>query len=71
MSDFEIIDAPMSKLTLSPPKPPPESPVQPNTSTVQVPRYDASTIQSNRSDGYWVEKFHFDVNHDRAPGIIA
>jgi hypothetical protein len=66
MDDFEMIEGPMEKLTLSEP-----ASAQPTTSSVQVPQYSSSIIQSNRSDGYWVETFHFHKKHDRVPGIIA
>jgi aldos-2-ulose dehydratase len=65
MDDFEIIEQSLEKLSL----------VTPKTSvskkfSVQVPSFSSSIIENNRTDGYWVETFHFD-DKDRVPGIIA
>lgn len=38
--------------------------------TIQVPRFNASVIEDNRKDGYWVETFHFS-KEDRVPGIVT
>jgi hypothetical protein len=32
--------------------------------SVQVSRYRPLVLQPNRSDGYWVEALHFDLEHD-------
>lgn len=66
MDDFEMIEAPMENLTIAKP-----TSAEPKASSVKVPQYSSSVIQSNRSDGYWVETFHFDQKHDRVPGIIT
>ncbi|OCK81474.1 hypothetical protein K432DRAFT_295373 [Lepidopterella palustris CBS 459.81] len=35
-----------------------------------VPSFSSSIIEDNRSDGYWVETFHFS-KEDRVPGVIT
>lgn len=66
MDEFEIIESPMTALSLKNPEA-----ILTEQSGVQEPSYSSSVLQSNRSDGYWVETFHFDLTHDRVPGIIA
>ncbi|KAH6844715.1 hypothetical protein B0I37DRAFT_446698 [Chaetomium sp. MPI-CAGE-AT-0009] len=40
------------------------------TAALPVPSFGRSVIEDNRSDGYWVETFHF-CKDDLVPGIIA
>lgn len=58
MDDFEIIAPAVQDLTPAT-----------NKSTIQVPSFGSAIIQKSRTDGYWVETFHFS-NKDRVPGII-
>lgn len=66
MDDCERRVSPMQSLT-----PSNTGPAQAGTTSVQVPRYSSSVLPSDRNDGYWVETFHFDLEHDRVPGIIV
>lgn len=66
MEDFEMIEDPMADLILGEPT----SPIL-KQSSIKEPSFTSSVIQGNRSDGYWVEAFHFDTKKDRVPGIIA
>lgn len=67
MDDFEIVGGPLRERIV-----PVSAPVlaTPSKSTTQAPSFSSSVIESNRSDGYWVETFHFDQK-DKVPGIIA
>jgi hypothetical protein len=38
--------------------------------TVPAPVFESAVIDSDRTDGYWVETFHFTKN-DRVPGVIT
>jgi hypothetical protein len=38
--------------------------------TLPVPVFDSSVIDSDRTDGYWVETFHFKKD-DKIPGVIT
>lgn len=60
MDDYEIIEPALDSLALA----------APTKSSIQVPSFGSSVIESNRKDGYWVETFHFS-SKDRVPGIIA
>ena len=60
MDDYEIIEPALDSLAVA----------APTKSSIQVPSFRSSVIESNRKDGYWVETFHFS-SKDRVPGIIA
>jgi hypothetical protein len=38
--------------------------------TLPVPVFDSNVIDSDRSDGYWVETFQFSKD-DKVPGVIT
>lgn len=38
--------------------------------TIITPVFDSEVIDSDRTDGYWVETFLFD-NNDKVPGVIT
>jgi hypothetical protein len=38
--------------------------------TIAEPSFGSNIIEDKRSDGYWVETFHFD-KEDPVPGIIT
>jgi hypothetical protein len=38
--------------------------------TIATPVFDSEVIDSDRTDGYWVETFHFNKN-DKVPGVIT
>lgn len=38
--------------------------------TVSIPSFSRTVIEDKRTDGYWIEAFHFSKD-DKAPGLIA